>query len=53
MKDLLGDATLVDVANWADEVRGARGETAPWHYVDVPIEADEFDAERATAAATT
>ena len=46
VKDLLGDATLVDVANWADEVRRARGETAPWHYVDIPIEADGFDAER-------
>ena len=28
---------LEDVANWADDIRRQRPETAPWHYVDIPI----------------
>src|SRR4051812_48429040 len=46
VKDLLGNATLVDVAAWADEVRTKRRGTAPWHYVDIPVEAGKYDPER-------
>jgi hypothetical protein len=28
---------LAEVANWADQIRRERPETAPWHYVDIPI----------------
>jgi hypothetical protein len=28
--------TLVSIATWADEVRGQREETAPWHYINIP-----------------
>jgi hypothetical protein len=48
VKELLGDANISDaeVASWADEVRRQRRETAPWHYVDIPTEADSFDRAR-------
>jgi len=32
-------ATLVSIAPWADEVRPQRRETAPWHYINIPVEA--------------
>ncbi|MUM16050.1 S1/P1 nuclease [Mycobacterium sp. CBMA271] len=34
---LAGEAnpTLAGVANWADQVRPSRPETAPWHYADI------------------
>lgn len=36
LQALLGDATLASVANWADDIKGKRPETAGWHYVDIP-----------------
>ena len=46
--ELLGDAQLSDaeVASWADEIRRQRKETAPWHYVNIPIDAGGYDAKR-------
>jgi hypothetical protein len=38
--------TLADVANWADQIRGQRRETASWHFVDIPISASGYDASR-------
>jgi hypothetical protein len=38
--------TMRSVASWADEVRPSRRETAPWHFVDIPIEKSRFDPER-------
>jgi hypothetical protein len=43
--------TLAEVSTWADQIRGQRPDTAPWHYVNIPIHAapDEssgFDATR-------
>ncbi len=29
---ILGGASLVDVASWADEIRRSRPETGPWPY---------------------
>ena len=29
--------TLADVSTWADQIRLQRPETAPWHYVNIPI----------------
>jgi hypothetical protein len=34
---LENETTLAEVANWADRIRGQRRETAPWHFVDIPI----------------
>jgi hypothetical protein len=46
--ELLGDAQLSDaeVASWADQIRRDRRETAPWHYVNIPIDADGYDPKR-------
>jgi nuclease S1 len=29
--------TLAEVSTWADEIRPQRPQTAPWHFVDIPI----------------
>jgi len=39
---LLGGASLADVAYWADEIREQRPETARWHYVDIPLRATDY-----------
>lgn len=36
IKAILGDETLADVANWADDVREERPNTEPWHFVNLP-----------------
>ena len=40
--DLLGNQTLADVSNWADEVRSTPDykATGPWHYIDLPLGLD-------------
>jgi len=49
---LLGEGfSLATVSTWADEVRPERPETAPWHYVNIPITADGYDAARDCPAA--
>jgi hypothetical protein len=30
--------TIADASTWADEHRGQLRKTAPWHYVDVPLD---------------
>jgi hypothetical protein len=37
VRRLLGDVSLAEASIWADEVREARPETSPWHYVNIPI----------------
>ncbi len=34
------------IANWPDFIRRDRPETAPWHYVDIPFDADKYEPER-------
>ncbi|MCC7008985.1 MAG: S1/P1 nuclease [Acidobacteria bacterium] len=43
---LLGGASLASVAGWADDVRGAEPETAPWHFVNLRQGAATYDRER-------
>jgi S1/P1 Nuclease len=46
---LLGDDVDIsdaEVANWADQIRRERRETGPWHYVNIPINATGYDAQR-------
>ena len=44
VQELLGPGvSMADVSSWADRVRRERKETAPWHYVNYPIELDEPD----------
>jgi hypothetical protein len=46
--ELLDDGNISDaeVANWADEIRRQRSNTVPWHYVTIPHDVADFDAER-------
>jgi hypothetical protein len=37
---------LDEVASWADEWRNTHRETGPWHYVDIPLTAQTYDAAR-------
>jgi hypothetical protein len=53
IRDLLAienETALADVANWADQIRRQRPQTAPWHFVDIPITASGYDARRDCAA---
>jgi hypothetical protein len=36
--------SLADASNWADEHVGELRNTAPWHYVDVPLDEPKYDA---------
>ena len=38
VNDLLG-VSMADASTWADEIRPQRRETAPWHYINIPIDA--------------
>jgi hypothetical protein len=46
VNELLGNASLVDIATWADEIREDRPETTPWHFVNIPLDGDKFDEDR-------
>jgi S1/P1 Nuclease len=35
--------SLAVASTWADEVRGRMWHTAPWHYVDVPLDEPRYD----------
>lgn len=44
---LLGDTTtLADVAVWADQQVADNSQTAPWHYVGLPLDATSYDRDR-------
>jgi nuclease S1 len=36
--------SLADASTWADEHRRELPKTAPWHYVDVPLDEPKYDA---------
>jgi hypothetical protein len=40
---LLGKESLADVASWADDYRQDHGETAKWHFVDIPGSQNTYD----------
>jgi hypothetical protein len=42
-KALLGGEPPEDAALWADQIRGERRETAPLHYVNIPLGATAYD----------
>ena len=53
VSDLLGgDArgSMEEVSTWADEIRRDRPETAPWHYVNIEISTNGYDAGRDCSA---
>ncbi len=41
-----GEEAFLAASTWPDEVRPQRRETAPWHYVNVPLSAAGYDAKR-------
>ncbi len=44
VKALLSEGeSLADASLWADEHRSELPETAPWHYVDVPLDESRYD----------
>ena len=46
VKQLLHDQPLADVANFAAAWRNYHDETGPWHFVDIPLAATNYDAGR-------
>jgi hypothetical protein len=40
------NVSMASVASWADEIRRARAETGPWHYIDIPIDKPHLDMTR-------
>ena len=47
VRQILGsEGSLAAVSTWADEIRPSRPETAPWHYVDIPLNASAIDLAR-------
>ena len=46
LQALLDGRRLPDLASWADDWRDGHPETAPWHFVDVPLSAAAYDADR-------
>ncbi len=42
----VGASHMADVASWADQVRSSRPETAPWHFVDIPVSANAYNPNR-------
>ena len=45
IQSLIGNNHLYSIASWADDIRKERRETAPWHYVNIPMES-RYDASR-------
>jgi hypothetical protein len=44
---ILGPNTsLASISSWPDQIRRARPETAPWHYIDIPIDKPRLDMAR-------
>jgi hypothetical protein len=43
LRPFLGDSDLASISTWADDIRSAHEETAPWHYVDIPKDASGYD----------
>jgi hypothetical protein len=37
IQSLIGNNHLYSVATWADDIRRERRDTAPWHYVNIPL----------------
>ena len=37
IQSLIGNNHLYSISNWADDIRRDRRDTAPWHYVSIPL----------------
>jgi hypothetical protein len=44
VRQILGtDGSMAALSTWADEIRPSRPQTAPWHYIDIPLNASAID----------
>lgn len=43
LRQFLSDNDLASISTWADDIRGGRPETGPWHYVDIPPASAGYD----------
>ena len=48
IQSLIGNNHLYSIATWADDIRKERRDTAPWHYVDIPL-GSTYDVNRLAA----
>ncbi len=45
--EILGPGTTMEsISSWPDQIRRDRGDTGPWHYVDIPIDKPHLDMSR-------
>jgi nuclease S1 len=44
--DLLDGSAIDAVASWPDEYRHEHRETAPWHFIDIPLAVSKIDLAR-------
>ena len=42
LREFLGNNDLASISTWADDIRKARPETGPWHYVDIPSDSGGY-----------
>jgi S1/P1 Nuclease len=43
LRQYLGDNDLASISTWPDDIRSARPQTGPWHYVDIPSDASGYE----------
>ena len=46
VKALLDGRSLADIASWADDWKPTHPDTGPWHFVDIPLPADDYQEAR-------
>jgi hypothetical protein len=46
VETLLSGDSMADVSTWADTIKFHRHETSPWHYVDIEIDSQGYNAAR-------
>ena len=46
VREILGGQSMADASLWADQIRGRRRDTAPLHYVNIPLQAESYDSAR-------
>ena len=43
VRDILGNASLASVASWADDYRALHPDSSRWHFLDIPLDATDYD----------
>jgi nuclease S1 len=47
VREILGEnASLASIASWADDYRAVHLDSAGWHFVDIPLAADDYEESR-------